>query len=124
MLFPMRIVTTLVLIVPLLTGCGGDDDMDHSSGAGPTAPSELMAVALQGGAHLTWKDNSNDEENFMVERKQMDADTDYKVLATLPFDSVQYHDAPLVSGATYSYKIMAMNGKGESESNEATFVAP
>lgn len=95
-----------------------------SSGAGPTAPSELTAAALQGGAHLTWKDNSDNEESFMLERKQMGVDSDYKVIATLPFDSVQYHDAPLVSGATYSYKVMAMNGKGESESNEVTFKAP
>ena len=120
----MRIVTIIVLSVALLSVCGSDDKDHSSSGAGPNAPSELMAVALQGGAHLTWKDNSSDEENFMVERKQMGADSDYKVLATLPFDSVQYHDAPLVSGATSAYKIMAMNGKGESESKEATFVAP
>jgi hypothetical protein len=120
----MRIANVMVVVACFSAGCGGDD-MDHSSsGAGPTAPSELMAMPLAGGAHLTWKDNSNNEENFMVLRMQVGTDADYKSLATLPFDSVQYHDAPLTSGATYMYKIMAMNGKGESESNEANITLP
>jgi hypothetical protein len=120
----MRIASTFVLALCLLGGCGGDD-MDHSStGKGPNAPSELAAVPLTGGAHLTWKDNSSNEENFMVLRQQMGTDADYKILATLPFDSVQYHDGPLTPGATYSYKIMAMNGQGESESNVVMLTAP
>lgn len=120
----MRIASTFVVALCLLAGCGGDD-MDHSStGKGPTAPSELTAVPLTGGAHLTWKDNSNNEDNFMVLRKQMGTDADYKILATLPFDSIQYHDGPLTSGAAYSYKIMAMNGQGESESNAVELSAP
>jgi len=45
-------------------------------------------------------------------------------MATLEFDTTQYHDAPLTSGATYRYMIMAMNDAGESESNEVTFNAP
>jgi len=99
--------------------------MDHSSnGKGPSAPSELAVAPLTGGAHLTWKDNSDDEENFMVLRQQMGTDADYETLVTLPFDSVQYHDAPLTSGMTYSYKIMAMNGQGESESNVVMLTAP
>lgn len=99
--------------------------MDHSSsGAGPAAPSELKATPLGGGAHLTWKDNSDNEDNFMVLRMQAGVETDYETLATLPFDSIQYHDAPLTAGASYTYKIMAMNGKGESESNEAELSVP
>ena len=60
----------------------------------------------------------------MVLRMQSGTDADFKIIATLPFDSVQYHDGPLVSGATYAYKIMAMNGKGDSNSNEASLTLP
>jgi len=42
----------------------------------------------------------------------------------LPFNTQQYHDAPLTSGMTYVYMVMAMNDAGESDSNEVTFAAP
>ena len=119
----MRIAAVLVLVaLAVVGGCSSDEG--HSMGTGPTAPSELTAAPLTGGAHLTWKDNSSNEDNFMVLRKQMGVDADFKTQATLPFDSVQYHDAPLTAASTYIYKIMAMNGQGESESNEATVTIP
>ncbi len=101
--------------------CGGGDD---GGGGPPAAPSGLAAEALSGGAHLTWTDNSDNETEFMVMRMEEGVDAEYEVITTLEFDSEQYHDAPLTSGSTYVYMIMAMNGAGESESNEVTFNAP
>jgi hypothetical protein len=112
----------LLLVAVALNGCGSDDK--PPAPGGPKAPSELNAAALSAAAHLTWKDNSSDEDNFMVERQQVGTDTDFKTISTLPFDTTSYHDAPLTSGATYKYKIMAMNASGESESNEATVMIP
>jgi hypothetical protein len=60
----------------------------------------------------------------MVMRMEDGVDTDYQVLETLEFDTTLFHDAPLASGSTYMYMIMAMNDDGESESNEVTFDAP
>lgn len=113
-----RILT--ILSLSFLAACATED---LGESAGPTAPSQLSAVALSGGAHLTWKDNSGDEVHFMVERMKHGAGG-YEPVATLPFGSTQYHDGSLVTGAVYMYRITAMNDQGESDSNEVTFTAP
>lgn len=105
----------------LLAACSGGDD---GAGGPPAAPSGLAAEPLTGGAHLTWTDNADNETEFMVMRMEDGVDTEYQVVATVPFDTEQYHDAPLTSGTTYVYMVMAMNDDGEAESNEVTFDAP
>ena len=107
-----------IALTLLLAACGSTD------AAAPVAPSGLAAVALTGGAHLTWSDNSNNETEFMVMRMKAGVDTELVPLTTVPFDTEQYHDAPLTSGSTYTYMIMAMNDAGEATSNEVTFNAP
>lgn len=103
----------------LLAACGGND-----AATAPVAPSGLSAAALTGGAHLTWSDNSDNETEFMVMRMKAGTDIELLPLTTVPFDTEQYHDAPLTSGGSYTYAIMAMNDAGEAMSNEVTFVAP
>ncbi len=100
-------------------------DEGHGGGAGaPAAPSMLTGSLLSGGAHLIWQDNSDNETQFMVMRKEMGA-ADYTVASSPPFDTTQYHDAPLTSGTTYVYAVMAMNDSGESElSNEVMVSIP
>lgn len=86
-------------------------------------PTELKVAPLSGGAHLTWKDNSKDETQFVIERKVGAAA--FTNVATVPFDATQYHDAPLVSGTTYVYRVMAMGPKDAMAlSNEVSFAAP
>jgi hypothetical protein len=116
--------TCAFLMLAGLSACGGDDDGDHGGAGGPAAPSNLAAAPLSGGAHLTWTDNSDNETGFMVMRMKDGTDTEYQHVTTLPFNATQHHDAPLTSGATYKYVVMAMNADGESESNEVTFAAP
>jgi hypothetical protein len=99
--------------------------MDHGNAdTAPAAPTALAAAPLSGGAHLTWTDNSDNEEMFMVMRKQMGG-ADFAQVAMTDFDAVQYHDASgIVSGTTYVYMVTAMNAAGTADSNEVTFVAP
>ena len=104
----------------LLSACGSDD----AGGTAPAAPSGLAAASLAGGAHLTWTDNSDNETEFMVMRMKDGVDTAFQHITTLEFNTTQYHDAPLTSGATYRFMVTAMNDAGESESNEVTFAAP
>jgi hypothetical protein len=103
-------------------------DAEHDAGADvPKRPTDLQVEPLTGGAHLTWKDNSDNESAFMVERA---AGTQaFQSLATVPFDTVQYHDGTITPGGTFKYRVMAMPKEGgHSEkteySNEVTFVAP
>ena len=112
---PRFLVTAFTTLA--LTACGGDD-----AASPPAAPTGLAAAPLSGGAHLTWTDNADNETEYMVMRKQGAAE--FAVVTTLPFDTEQYHDAPLTSGMTYMYMVMAMNDAGEVESNEVTFTAP
>ena len=39
-----------------------------STGSAPLAPSNLIASLIEGRVHLSWNDNSNDEDEFIIER--------------------------------------------------------
>lgn len=98
---------------------------DDSKTAVPAAPTMLTAEVLSGGAHLTWKDNSDNETQFMIMRMEAGGSGDYAQIASPPFNTTAYHDAPLTSGKTYMYMVMAMNDTGQSQpSNEAMIAIP
>jgi hypothetical protein len=112
----MRLVVPMLLAGLFTSSCSSDHgDAD----APPAAPTNLVVSNVSGGAHLTWTDNSDNEDHFMIMRKT--ATTAYDDIATLTFNAVQYHDASVTAGTTYTYKVVAMNGKGEASSNEVTF---
>lgn len=102
------------------SGCGMDDMM-------PNPPTDLKVVELQGGAHATWKDNSDNEGGFMLERKVgTGAFATYK---SLDFNTTQFHDTDVKAGTTYGYRVMAMPKSGGHSadakySNEVTFSLP
>lgn len=116
-----RVVTVCIVAWMGFAGCG-DSKQDSASIAAPTA---LKVEALEGGAHITWKDNSNNESEFMIER--MAGSEDWSTLASVPFDTTQYHDASIVAGTTYMYRVMAMPKSGSHSqgaySDEVMFVA-
>lgn len=89
----------------------------------PAAPTDLAGSILDGGVHLTWKDASDNEDNFVIENKA-DGDADFSVVIELPFDSVTYHDADVMSGKSYVYRIKAVNASGEAVSDEITVQIP
>jgi len=110
---------SIAFSVSILVACTGDE-----SKSPPAAPSNLTAEPLLGGAHLTWKDNSDNETQFMILRKEMTGGADFTAIAVIPFNTSVYHDAPLSSGKTYLYRVMAHGDAGSSESNEATVTMP
>ncbi len=89
----------------------------------PTAPTDLTASLLEGGAHLNWKDASNNEDNFILEKKAA-GDTDFSMVIELPFDSVTYHDNDVMAATMYTYRVKAVNAGGESLSNETMIQIP
>lgn len=111
---------TFILAILGAASCSMGDMM-------PNPPTDLKAAALSGGAHLTWKDNSDDESAFMIER--MVGTAAYTQLTSVPFDTTAYHDPNLAPG-TYMYRVMAMPKSGSHEagtgkySNEVTFTTP
>jgi hypothetical protein len=123
----MKVLAWSVLAFALVSGCGGDTESGPST-MSVDAPTGLKAEPLDGGAHLTWKDNSDNESEFMIERMDHGGDGQWSTLATVPFDTAQYHDGAVMAGTTYMYRVMAMPKSGEHKdgkySNEVTFVAP
>jgi len=99
--------------------------VDALAGDGtPAAPSNLAVGPREGAAHVTWTDNSDDEDHFMVKRKPQGGAT-YEVVATVPLDKTVYHDAAVTSGTTYTYQIVAMNAAGDASlSGEVNFTVP
>ena len=108
-------MSTRVCLLFLL-GCATD--------APPAAPTNVTVSLLGAGAHVTWTDNSSDEDEFVILRMQVGVDAQLRELARVPFDTTAYHDEPITAGATYMYAVHASNKAGETASTTATFVAP
>ena len=65
-----------------------------------------------------------DESEFVIMRMRLGTDTVLTELGRVPFNGTAFHDEPITAGATYTYQVVATNMNGESESNQATFMAP
>jgi large repetitive protein len=111
-------MSRILVLSILLSACASDDN------SGPAPPTSLTVTPLGQGAHLTWKDNSSDESEFVIMRMRMGTDPAMAELGRVPFNGTTFHDEPITAGATYLYVIVATNENGESQSNQATFVAP
>lgn len=85
----------------------------------PAAPSNLTSELNGFDITLNWTDNSDNEENFILERK-VDSGG-YSVLGTIPADTETYDDIGVPPLHTYTYQIKAINNFGDSEySNETS----
>lgn len=108
---------TLMLFAAIgLVACGGDGDDGASSTV--NAPSNLMVSVVDGGGHLTWKDNSTNESGFMIERKS--GSGSWETVGDVPFDTTQFHDPDLAAG-TYMYRVMAMPKSGEHDPDDGAY---
>lgn len=87
---------------------GGSSGPSAQSDSG--APSDLVGGPLGGGVHLTWHDNSDNEEAFQIERKE--GDGNFTLLDSVPFNTALYHDADVSLTSRYSYRVRADLPKG------------
>ena len=95
----------------------------------PSAPTLSPAVGgtdVLGNSIVTlnWKDNSDDEWSFVVERSIGD-DKNFNVitpLATVLTNSVSFVNVPLMENVTYFYRIYAQNKYGNSDYSTITSV--
>ena len=101
----------------------GCSDSGGAPAGVPGAPSNLVAAPLGGGVHLTWSDNSSDEELFEIERKEGVPGAAFQQLDTVPFGTALYHDADVDLGARYTYRLRAkLPGSFSAYSNLATVI--
>lgn len=91
----------------------------------PLAPSNFHAQATsQTSVHLSWQDNSADETSFRVERRVGASGSGWTVIANPDPDQTQVDDPSVAAGTTYTYRIFAVNGVGDSPAAAALVTTP
>jgi subtilisin family serine protease len=99
------------------------DQLQEIGGSAPAAPASLRAAVSGSQIALSWTDASTNETGFAVERRT--AASSYSPLATLPAGSTGYTDSAVQPAVTYTYRVRATSGAGDSPySNEASAVVP
>ena len=80
----------------------------------PAAPSNLVATAVSSSQiNLSWNDNSNNEGGFKLERAP-GGTSNFTQIASLAANTTSYQNSGLSSATSYSYRIRAYNGAGNS----------
>lgn len=83
----------------------------------PSAPTELKVTSVsQSELDLTWKDNSDNELVFKIERKtSSEADTEWTEIAQVIGGTTSFSSTGLLADSTYQYRVRASNQGGESD---------
>ena len=86
----------------------------------PAAPTNLAATAVSSSQiGLQWDDNSSNEDGFRIERKV--GGGSFEFLVNKSSGDTSHQDTGLVSSTTYTYRVRAYNGDGDSDwSNDAS----
>jgi len=90
----------------------------------PQAPSNLVATPGSSLPHinLTWQDNSNNEQGFIIERSTA-CHQPFVSIAVVGEDMTTYSDMGVLPGTLYYYRVKAYNPTGQSNpSNRAQAV--
>lgn len=86
----------------------------------PAAPSEVTAKRVNGGVKIEWKDNSDVEEGFLLER-QINDDSFAVVSSSIAANSTSYIDSTANdTNAEYVYRVSAVNRIGSSAAAESS----
>ena len=111
---PMPEPTT---VEPAITGSGPEDTQVLGYTAklpltNPDAkPTGLEASAETDTILLTWTDNSEDEQGFLIQRYDS---TSWIDLATVAADVTSYVDREITPGSDYCYRVLAFNSSTQS----------
>jgi titin len=85
----------------------------------PDPPGELMISAMYDQINLSWKDYSDNEKGFALERKS--GRQEYEEIARLSSDTEYYLDLQLSYPATFFYRVCAFNDTGKSRYSNEVF---
>ncbi|MEK6908933.1 MAG: fibronectin type III domain-containing protein [Nanoarchaeota archaeon] len=97
--------------------CDGQVDEGCVPGSLPNSPSDLNVTPVSSiQLRLNWKDNSDNEMNFRVERRQLPSGS-FNVLSTasnLPANTITFTDNGLPTSTSFEYRVLANNSVGVS----------
>lgn len=80
----------------------------------PLPPTDLKVEEIyEKDVVLSWKDNSDNEEGFRLERRKI-GEGKFEIVQTLPPNMTAFRDEGLEPGMTYYYRIFAFNAAGSS----------
>jgi Concanavalin A-like lectin/glucanases superfamily len=108
-----------------LTGDNGSVFRDYNIASAPPITPTVATPTLQPSQlTLVWKDNSDNEDHFAIERKTEPNGT-YSQISLIEANSTSYVDTAVTGGIAYCYRVMAVNSAAASDySNEACGTAP
>ncbi|MEM7351156.1 MAG: fibronectin type III domain-containing protein [Acidobacteriota bacterium] len=78
----------------------------------PAAPTDLTVIAEGPRPRLDWTDASDNESVFRIERRQAQT---FTLLTTVPADSTTFLDTSAEASTSYTYRVRAQNGVGNSD---------
>ncbi len=117
--YHLHLILCLTFLM-LTNRCGkdGDDDQggkkETAKTTAPTAPSSLSATAISTTQiDLSWKDNSDNETGFKLERS-LDGSSGWTEVASLTANTTTYQNTGLTAATTYYYRVCAYNSGGNS----------
>ncbi|UTW46520.1 hypothetical protein KFE80_06510 [bacterium SCSIO 12696] len=85
----------------------------------PAAPSGLSASLGSGNnVALSWVDNSNNEDNFRIERRV--GTGAFSTLATVAANTTAFTDTSTAQNTSYSYRVVSLNSAGDSAASNVT----
>ncbi|HAA14665.1 MAG TPA: hypothetical protein DCE41_24455, partial [Cytophagales bacterium] len=88
------------------------------SGSVPASPTNFNAGMVNSSIQLAWTDVSSNEETFYIFRRQVGHPL-FQRIASTTANATSYQDATALDSANiYQYKVIAVNGAGESSSSE------
>jgi hypothetical protein len=118
-------VLAIIVVVALVAITYGIISRDGQDVPPPDAPSDLAAEAVSAlRIDLTWRDNSDNELEFSIERYTQTGG-DYDVVGTVGADVFSFSDTSVLGDTAYYYKVQAYNDSGYSDySNVAAARTP
>ncbi|MFM1770570.1 MAG: hypothetical protein RJA22_3099 [Verrucomicrobiota bacterium] len=120
--------TTYYYVVSAINACGEGALSAVASATpsapGPAAPGSLVATAGKQKVTLTWKDLSNNETGFKIERSTTGLEGSFTQVATVGANVTTYAQSKLTTGVRYYYRVRSYNTTANSAySNVASAVA-
>jgi len=93
-----------------------------NEGTAPVSPTNLAIVQVyEKDVVLEWKDNSDNEEGFRLERRKA-TEGKFEVVKELPENMTAYRDEKLEEGSVYFYRVFAFNSAGSSNTSNTVEV--